>query len=85
MNVENSERLDRVTEGGTAAIEQLESELERLLAEIKSKERWERRQEVREDVDGDEVVTKFVLVGAEKLRQRYESLLATKQMLVGVV
>jgi hypothetical protein len=85
MNVENSERLDRVTEGGTAAIEQLESELERLLAEIKSKERWERRQEVREDVDGDEVVTKFVLVGAEKLRQRYESLLVTKQMLVGVV
>lgn len=68
----------------TTTIERINTELEKLLVQIKEKERWEEKRIIQHDVEGDEVKTQFYLVGAEMLRERYEQLLVTKQQLVGV-
>ena len=66
-----------------AAVAALNEQLAQLQERISKEERWETVHVTRKDIEGDETVVKSVLVGAEKLRTKYEEILATRDNLVG--
>ena len=66
-----------------AEIEALDTDIAEVEGLIEKNERWETRKTLREDVDGVEVLHVTVPVGAEKHRQRLETLLAQKATLLG--
>ncbi len=80
--IENIESLHILS--GSSAIETLNKEIAELEARIKATERWENVVVKRTDAEGEETIIKSMLVGAEDLRVRYESLLATRIELVGI-
>jgi len=65
-----------------AALDREVGEVEEL---IKKSERWETRQEVRQDMEGQEVVSVSVLVGAEEHRKQLERLLSRRREMLGEV
>ncbi|UPR01526.1 kinesin [Chloropicon primus] len=66
------------------AINELGVRIKECEALIEKHERWETKRIVRKDLDGDEIVTVTVPVGAEMYREELERLLKRKDALLGV-
>lgn len=67
----------------SSIILKLDAEIKEMEAQIALKERWETRKVVRKDMEGDEVMTVTIPVGAEPERARLEELLNTRRELFG--
>lgn len=65
------------------AVGELDSKIKSCEALIEKHERWETKRVVRKDLEGDEVVTVTVPVGAELYREEMERLIARKDALLG--
>lgn len=81
-SIENTATIS--TSSLVKALEEINVQIKECESQIKLHERWETRKTIRHDaIDGDEVVTTSVLVGAEIYQERLDKLLEKRQNLVG--
>jgi len=66
-----------------AAVDEIDLQISMLESDIRRKERWETRREVRQDIEGEETIATSVLVGAEAERAKLESALRRRSVLLG--